>query len=306
MGKNILFRADSSSFIGTGHIMRDLVLAQKYQKKGHEISFASLNLEGNINQKVLENGFRLETLKSNDIEELVSLIKEKDIDFLVIDNYSIDWKFEKEIKEKTFVKILSFDDTYEKHCCDIILNHNISADKNRYKNLVPEKCKLRCGSKHTLLRDEFYKEKRKKKKKTKKQKVVFIAMGGADHSNINIDLLKVIKIFKGLKVNLVTTSANRNLEKLKEYCNNKNWIDLHINSKKIASLMRKSDFAIVTPSVTVNEVYFMNLPLIAIKTADNQNDMYDFLTKKKYLTLKKFDKIKLKKKIRKLLKSKNG
>jgi len=31
--KNILFRADSSSTIGIGHIMRDLVLAQKYAKK---------------------------------------------------------------------------------------------------------------------------------------------------------------------------------------------------------------------------------------------------------------------------------
>jgi len=30
--KTILFRADSSSSIGTGHIIRDLVLAQKYAK----------------------------------------------------------------------------------------------------------------------------------------------------------------------------------------------------------------------------------------------------------------------------------
>jgi len=30
--KNILFRADSSSTIGIGHIMRDLVLATQYPK----------------------------------------------------------------------------------------------------------------------------------------------------------------------------------------------------------------------------------------------------------------------------------
>jgi len=29
--KTILFRADSSSTIGTGHIMRDLVLAKQFQ-----------------------------------------------------------------------------------------------------------------------------------------------------------------------------------------------------------------------------------------------------------------------------------
>jgi len=39
--KTILFRADSSSTIGTGHIMRDLVLAQKYAKKGYKIIFGT-------------------------------------------------------------------------------------------------------------------------------------------------------------------------------------------------------------------------------------------------------------------------
>lgn len=65
--------------------------------------------------------------------------------------------------------------------------------------------------------------------------------------------------------------------------------------------MVKSDFAIVTPSVTVNEVYFMGLPCIAIKTADNQKDMYNYLKKKKFLALEKFNKNKLKKNIFKMI-----
>jgi len=77
---------------------------------------------------------------------------------------------------------------------------------------------------------------------------------------------------------------------------------LHINSNKIAKLMKKSDFAIVTPSVTVNEVYFMHIPFIAIQTAPNQDDMYKYLKKKKLLVLKKFNPKKLHKNISKLLK----
>ncbi|NIB61371.1 UDP-2,4-diacetamido-2,4,6-trideoxy-beta-L-altropyranose hydrolase, partial [Francisella noatunensis subsp. orientalis] len=65
------------------------------------------------------------------------------------------------------------------------------------------------------------------------------------------------------------TIANKNLEQLVDYCKDKNWVNLHINSTKMARLMHESDFAIVTPSVTVNEVCFLNLPLIAIKTAEN-------------------------------------
>lgn len=289
---NILFRADSSFLIGTGHIMRDIVLAQKYLKKKNNIFFACQDLAGNINKEIIKNKFNLEILNSNDKEELIILIQKKKIDLLVIDNYSIDWKYEKELKKKTGVKILSLDDTYEKHYCDVLLNHNMSADEKKYKSLVPKNCSLQCGSKYTLLRDEFYKEKKKKKEKNE-AKTVFIAMGGADHKNLNIKILKVIKKIKKLKVNIVTTSANKNLKSLEKYCKNKSWIKLHINSNKIAKLMRKSDFAVVTPSVTVNEVYFMNLPFIAIKTAENQKDIYKYLKRKKYKTLKNFNEIKL-------------
>ena len=107
-------------------------------------------------------------------------------------------------------------------------------------------------------------------------------MGGADHSNINISILEVIEEIGGVYVNLVTTIANKNLDELREYYRDKKWINLHINSTEIARLMHESDFAIVTPSVTVNEVYFMQLPLIAIKTAENQSDIFEYLIKNGY------------------------
>ena len=299
---NILIRADSSSTIGTGHIMRDLVLASQY--KNSNIIFATQELDGNINNKIVESGYKIEILKSDDIKELNNFIKKHNIDMIVIDYYGIDANYERMLKIKNKkLKIMVLDDTYEKHHCDILLNHNISADKKRYKNLVPRDCELRCGSKYTLLRDEFIKEKAKKSKNLKKEKIIFIAMGGLDSINLNPKILKVLKEFKNLKVNLVTTTANQNLKELNKYVKNKSWIKLHINSNKIAKLMRKSDVAIVTPSVTLNEVYFMQIPFIAIQTASNQDDMYSFIKKKKYIILKKFNEKKLTISINNILKS---
>jgi len=298
----IIIRADSSSEIGTGHIMRDLVLANKY--KNAKIIFATRNLNGNINDKIIENNYKIEILASNNINEMIKIIKKYRVDMVVIDHYGIKYKDEKKLKKKTGVKILSFDDTYEKHYCDILYNHNISANPKKYKGLVPKHCELRCGSKYTLLRDEFIIEKKKKRKKiSKKEKAIFIAIGGADHSNINISILKVLKSFKKLNINLVTTNANKNLVELKKYCKNKKWINLHINSNNIAKLMRKSDFSIVTPSVTVNEVYYLKIPFIAIKTAENQYDIYKYLKKNGFLVIKKFNSDLLKKAIKKILKT---
>ncbi|MCG3697880.1 UDP-2,4-diacetamido-2,4,6-trideoxy-beta-L-altropyranose hydrolase [Aliarcobacter butzleri] len=295
---NILIRADSSSYIGTGHIMRDLVLAKQY--KNENIIFATQDLVGNINHKIKESNYNIEILNNNNFEELNKLIKKLNIDMIIIDHYEINYNFEKKLKEQNSkLKIFVFDDTYEKHYCDILLNHNIYADEKKYRNLVPKDCELKCGTNYTLLREEFLEAKKQKQtiKKENRLKTLFIAMGGADHKNLNITILKNIKIVckKNIKVNLVTTTANRNLEKLKRYCKDKEWINLHINSKEVANLMNQSDFAIITPSVTANEAYFLNLPFIAIKTAKNQKQMYKFLKRNNYFILKKFNESGLKK-----------
>jgi UDP-2,4-diacetamido-2,4,6-trideoxy-beta-L-altropyranose hydrolase/UDP-4-amino-4,6-dideoxy-N-acetyl-beta-L-altrosamine N-acetyltransferase len=288
--RKILFRADSSSTIGTGHIMRDLVLAQQF--KDAEIIFATQELPGNINQKIIDKGYELHILNSNTLDELSTLIKELKIDMIVIDHYGIDLAFEKALKAQYPDLILMvLDDTYEKHYCDILLNHNIYADTNRYSNLVPAHCELRCGQEYTLLREEFIKEKQTNKDNNSSSNTtnVFVAMGGADHANLNIKISEVLNKFDNIHINIVTTTANQHLDELKKYVETATNISLHINSDQIAKIMNNSDFAIVTPSVTLNEIVYMNVPFISIRTASNQDEMYSYLLDKDYVILSQFD-----------------
>jgi UDP-2,4-diacetamido-2,4,6-trideoxy-beta-L-altropyranose hydrolase len=287
--RTILFRADSSSTIGTGHIMRDLVLAGQFQDA--HIIFAVQDLPGNINHKIKEEGYEIRHLSTNDVEELDTLIKKLSIEMLVIDHYEIDVKYEKQLKtQNSTLKIMSLDDTYEKHYCDILLNHNIYADAAHYKGLVPDQCELRCGEKYTLLRDEFIEAKQAKKfLKDKGRQTVFIAMGGSDIANLNPKILGVLEQYENVQVEMVTTTANQHLKALERFVEDKPWVNLHINSNQIAKLMAQSDLAIVTPSVTMNEVWYMEIPFIAIKVADNQTYMYEFLKQNNFTVLEEFD-----------------
>ncbi|MCX6052217.1 MAG: UDP-2,4-diacetamido-2,4,6-trideoxy-beta-L-altropyranose hydrolase [Campylobacterales bacterium] len=301
---NILIRADSSSTLGTGHIMRDLVLASQLQEQypHAKILFATQALLGNINHKIIEAGYELINLNSNAKEELLEIINTRHVDMLVIDHYGIDYAFENFIKKNVDVKILVFDDTYEKHNCDILLNHNICANPKRYKNLVPSSCELRCGSNYTLLRDEFHEEKKAIKYKNRHLKYkILIAMGGTDNTNLNIKLLEILKKFKNIEVNLVTTTANKNLKKLQNYAKNKKWVALHINTTKMAQLMAEANLGIITPSVSANEAVFMKLDFIAVQIASNQVYMAQYLKHKRYFIQKRFNaktlKIKLQKRI---------
>jgi len=276
----ILFRCDSSSSIGLGHVMRDLVLAKEFSED--EIHFAVQNLEGNINEDI---PYTLHILKSNNPQEIIELIRALGVELLIIDHYDIKYEDEKNIKEATGVKILSFDDTYEKHYCDILLNHNISADASRYKGLVPSHCELRCGSAYTLIRDEFKKEKRVQREKIYD---IFLCMGGSDVANLNIPILKMIPDY--LQISVLSTNANANLKELQEYVKDRSNISLHLNSNSVAKILNQSRFAIITSSVIVHEVLYMQVPFLAIKVASNQDDMYRYLKKHGYKTLDFLDK----------------
>lgn len=281
--KKVLFRSDSSSQIGLGHLMRDLVLAQEFNNA--QITFASQELEGSANSQIIDANYKLLTLQTDSIDEFIKVIKTESSDLVVIDNYAITYEDEKRIKASTSATLFVLDDTYEKHYCDILLNHNISADASRYKELVPSHCELRCGSDFTLIRNEF--------KEAKKQKNLFIAMGGSDSANSNskiVSALKELSFFHYLHLHIVTTSANAYLQELQELTKKLNNVTLHINATNIAQLMKRSDFAIVTPSVTLNEVHYMNLRALVIQTATNQEDMFNFAKNNGYKVLKTFEK----------------
>lgn len=276
---NILIRADSSSKIGLGHIMRDLVFAG--QCSDDSVAFACQNLEGNMIDRI---PYPVYILHSNNAEELIDLIGEQNIDEVIFDHYGIDDVYEKKVKEKTGITILCFDDTYEKHHCDILLNHNISADKSRYKGLVPEHCELRCGAEYTLIRDEF-----KSEKKFKRDKIydIFIAMGGTDPTNATLQILKTIR--DEYRICVMTTSGNPHLSELKAFVQEKKNITLEVNSNRVAQLLNQSRLAIIPPSVMVHEVLYMEVPFIALQTASNQEDMFGYLESKKYIALKEWD-----------------
>ncbi len=261
--------------------MRDLVLAEQFE--GDEVMFACQELDGHIMDKI---PYPIMILPSMDVDALIIIVKQEQIDMLVIDHYGIAYEDEKRIKEETGVKIFVLDDTYERHFCDVLLNHNISANADRYHDKVPTGCELRCGSQYTLIRDEFKKVKVLPRKKNVNP-TVFIAMGGSDHSGITLEILKILKLYKEIQVIVVTTSSNKKLKQLKQFAYLYKWVELHVDTDEMAKLMQKSDLAIVTPSVIVHEVLYLKKPFIAIKTVENQDDIYQYLRKKRFHVVSK-------------------
>ena len=212
---------------------------------------------------------KLPIIKVKNEEEFFEKVKELKPKEVIVDNYNFTYENEKEFK-RLFpdIKLIVFDDTYEKHFADLIINHNLGAKKKKYSE--PNKVKII----KPLIREEFKKAKRKKFKR----EGIFISLGGSDSKGLTLKVLKILKPLK-VKVNLYIISANKDLEKIKKFAFLNRWVSLHIN-ENVAIGMAKSKFGIITPSVISYEAIFMNLDFIAIKTADNQKEVAKYLKRK--------------------------
>lgn len=261
-----LIRADSSFDIGHGHIRRDLVFACKFK----DISFACLELQGSIINEIKYPVFKL---KNGSLDELINLIKEHKFELLVLDHYGLDYKFERAIKEATGIKILSFDDEIKEHFCDILLNVNVYAKEQMYKNLLPNFTKICCGREFMLVRDEFYKERDIKRDK---KFDFFVGLGGSDILGIGFDIARIL-VDKNYKVSMATTTANPMLDKLINFSEIYKNFSLFINSNEIARLMNESRELIIQASSFVNEALVLGSKFKAIRTASNQNYICDWL-----------------------------
>ncbi len=274
--KKILFRCDSSSTIGLGHVKRCLVLAKRLKEcdKNLKILFATQNLRGNINQEILKSGFSIYSISDNSVKMLDYFVKGLQINLLIIDSYDIDYAFEEQLKIKNpTLKMLSFDDTINPHKSDMVLNHGVQAQENEYKKLLPKKTKLFCGSEYTLLRDEFLEAKRVKVTRNS----VAIILGGNDVLNLSSKIASLLlEINKKYKITVITTSVNPNIKELKE---NKN-IELLVDINNMASVIASKSLVITASGGTLFEVLALKKKFINIEVASNQKVVDKFLKNK--------------------------
>ncbi len=273
--KSILFRADSSSLIGHGHIMRDLTLARQIKKKlpNIKIYFATKNLIGNINYKILENAFTLININNDTKKELKSIIDTYTIDFIILDHYEITLKMEEYLN--TLCDLLVFDDEFKDHKSKWVLNHSFIAHTRDYSYL--KSTKVLAGAQYTLLNTNFLSILSKYiPLKNLNNKNILITLGGSDPLNLSFIIKKYLHIhYKNLNVSIVTTDSNTRLSYLKRVDK-----DITINEPNMAKLMRKQDLIITSASTSLLEAFALKKPFIAIKCATNQSKTVDVLIEK--------------------------
>lgn len=292
----VCFRVDASEKIGSGHVMRCLTLAKEMKKKRASVYFITKKYSGSLNSIISREGYKVFSLENNtdnyekdckrddyfnfelerDVLDSSAILKELDIDILVVDHYELDVKWEAKIK-KYVKKIVVIDDMANRfHDCDVLLDQNYGRKEAHYISIVPESCRLLCGVEYSLIRDEFLKLKKKsiERRKNNSIKKVFISMGGADVLNISSQVLIELekhKVLPNAEYILILGNASPHVEYVKKLISKLSIdVKLYINVNNMAELMMACDIAIGASGSTTWERCCLGLPTITLILAKNQ------------------------------------
>jgi UDP-2,4-diacetamido-2,4,6-trideoxy-beta-L-altropyranose hydrolase len=225
----IVFRTDASLYMGSGHVMRCLTLADALTAQGAQCSFISRAHPGHLLDLIRQRGYEVnellahtnqasDAIKINYLSELTTkpepvhaawlgcnwltdalttaaVLAHIQPDWLVVDHYALDHRWESVLKPLC-KKLMVIDDLADRvHCCDLLLDQNLGRQPQDYAGLVPVECQICIGPNFALLRPEFaslrsYSLQRRQVTPVLQQ--LLINMGGVDQPNATGQVLQAL------------------------------------------------------------------------------------------------------------------
>jgi UDP-2,4-diacetamido-2,4,6-trideoxy-beta-L-altropyranose hydrolase len=297
----IAFRTDASLQIGTGHVMRCLTLADALREQGAECQIVCREHEGHLMDHIRSRGYEVHALPkpsandlfesdlahaswlgvnwSTDVQQTQQLLQNRKFDWLVVDHYGIDCRWE--LAMRSICKnIMVIDDLADRcHDCDLLLDQNIVHGDDAYQNLIHTHAVKMLGPEFALLRPEFSHWKKsslERRAKNNEIRTVLVTMGGVDQNNYTAQILKHLNNLMHTKIKEIivilgnTSPHIRAVEKQAQKMSIKTYVKTNVSN--MAEIMTNADLAIGAAGATTWERCCLGLPAIQFIIAENQKE----------------------------------
>ncbi|MBD2464236.1 UDP-2,4-diacetamido-2,4,6-trideoxy-beta-L-altropyranose hydrolase [Oscillatoria sp. FACHB-1407] len=274
----ILIRADASTRIGTGHIMRCLALAQGLQSAGHHPIVVAAQITPNLVSRLQTLDIQLiniphELGSLDDAQATIALAHHYQAIWINVDGYHFGADYQRWIKAAG-LNLLFFDDyQHASHYdADLVLNQNVYACPELYESRESY-TQLLLGTRYALLRPEFLQWQGWQRPSNTPACKILITMGGADPDNVTLKILRAIQLIEieGLEIIAVIGGSNPHWESLQSVVQaSQDSIHLKQNVTNMPELMAWADVAIAAGGTTSWELAFMGLPTLMVILAENQ------------------------------------
>lgn len=281
----LMIRVDTSTRIGTGHLMRCLALAQAWQDLGGLAVFVIAMEEPILEARLQSEGIEVVHLSVQpgsveDATQTVYLARRREVSWIVIDGYQFGADYQRIIKDSGLLLLFIDDHGHAAHYyADIVLNQNIHAHEGLYLNRESY-TRILLGTHYVLLRREFLRWKWWKRDILEVARKVLVTLGGCDPDNVTLKVIQALQQVevKGLEVIVVVGGINPHYEELQSAIQHSQFtVRQESNVSNMPELMAWADVAVSSGGCTSWELAFMNLPGILVVLADNQRSVAQWL-----------------------------
>ncbi|MDB4727952.1 UDP-2,4-diacetamido-2,4,6-trideoxy-beta-L-altropyranose hydrolase [Saprospiraceae bacterium] len=282
MNTKILFRVDGHSQMGLGHIVRSLALVRML-KSNFNCHFAIQNPPKGLLPQI--KGYckgLIELPTTNLLIEEAKYLCEHHLtgrEIVVLDGYHFGTEYQQIIKNSG-CKVVCIDDIHDKHfVADAIINHTGGITEDHYSKEDYTQCHF--GLNYALLRQPFL-EAAKNRFSPNAHPIAFVCLGGADPKNDTLKVLKRLETTETVKQCYVVIGAAYLHRKELEVFISKSKLGItlleNICATRMIDIMRICSVAITSPSTISIEYLSVGGDLFLYQTADNQNDLFNYLT----------------------------
>lgn len=307
----IVFRVDASAKIGTGHVMRCLSLARQLRSLGHDCQFISKTHVGNLVQFISEAGFTVHPLVpnndswskfiddadghshwlggslKNDAKQTNAILEKIRPNWLIVDHYALDYKWEKIISNNTRFLMVIDDLADRRHHCDILLDQNWfnTETTSRYNSLVSPSCKLLLGPKYAMISPEYQEKRKLMPKTTGDIRTVLVFLGGSDKHCVTSKVLQALNKpdLEDLRLNIVLGNCYPDPDFILAIADTSPNVKVYPTQPSLLNLMIRSDIMIGGGGMTTWERMCIGLPSIVVSIAENQKQTNKCLAKAGYI-----------------------
>lgn len=299
-GRRIVFRADASAQIGSGHVMRCLALADVLRGRGAETTFVCRTLLDPLRERIAEGGHGLIELPAGrspgdgdqgpqlshanwlgvtqavDAAQFAAAIAGSPCDWIVVDHYALDKRWEAAVQGQCGRLMVVDDIADRQHIADLLLDQNLGRQAQDYADLVPRGCRLLTGPSWALLRPEFAQARQANTTERDRDSVghLLISLGGTDPGGIALRVLDALgsgALRDGCFITVVAGLSSPHLGQLQDRLASLSLDgEVLVSVRDMAALMSSCDLAIGAVGGTAWERCAVGLPTIQLVIAENQ------------------------------------
>ena len=272
----ILFRADATPTMGTGHVMRCLTLAEALRDRGFDVAFAAAALTPSIERRLAAERIPVRPIDpAADALARASLAIARDLgaNAIVVDGYhlSSDWRL---ALRSVGVPILAFqdqDDGVSLHA-DLVLNAAADPTDGRWRRAAPDAAFL-TGPRHVLLRRELRRAMAAASDPVGARSSILVTFGGADPAGLTLPVTAALDRLLGPDVTLDVVIGGSvpeagglavRVAALGER------IAIHLDPLEMGPLIGRAGLAVSAAGGTIGELAALGVPALIAIVAENQ------------------------------------